>query len=415
MFAGQGLTFIIQATSFVLLARMLGTVQYGIFAGAFALVSNLSPYSTLGSGMVFLRHVSADRTRFREFWGNILLSTFLAGAVLVFVSIHLGRLLLDPRSAAIVGLIAIAECLCSRLVECAGQVFQAHELLRITAALNTTVNFCRFALIAILFVVLRHVDVQTWAVGSLSVSGLALAIAVAIVSKHFGAPRFDLKLFRCKILEGLGFSVSASTISVYNDVDKTVLSHYRMSDANGVYTMAYRAVDIGSIPVYSIYSAALPRAFKAGRDGIANVFPLGFKVLMRAALFGGLAAVGMTVFAPVAPLLLGKGFSQSVSAIRWLCLIPLLRSFHLSAGMVLTGSGRHKFRTAAQIAAAAFNLGINFYLIPRYSWVGAAWASLLTDGGLAFMNWFLVGYFWWRTKSTALPAFASASSDQIAA
>jgi hypothetical protein len=26
-------------------------------------------------------------------------------------------------------------------------------------------------------------------------------------------------------------------------------------------------------------------------------------------------------------------------------------------------------------------------LIPHYSWVGAAWASLLTDGGLAAMSW----------------------------
>ncbi|HEX4773751.1 MAG TPA: oligosaccharide flippase family protein [Bryobacteraceae bacterium] len=415
MFVGQGLTFFIQAASFVLLARMLGNIQYGIFAGAFALVSNLSPYTTLGSGMVFLRHVSANRTSFREYWANILLSTFLAGTTLVVVSMRLGHWLLDAKSAAIIGLIAIGECLCGRLVECAGQVFQAHEMLRVTATLNTIVNLFRFALIATLFVTFRHIDVRTWAIASLCVSALALAVAVAVVTKRFGTPHFDLRLFGTKVLEGLGFSVSASTISVYNDVDKTVLSHYRMAAANGVYTIAYRAIDIGTIPIYSIYSATLPRAFKLGRNGITNVLPLGLKVLRRAALFGGLAAIGMAAFAPVAPYFLGNTFVQSVSAIRWLCLIPLLRSLHLSAGLVLTGSGRHKYRTIAQVVAAAFNIGINLFLIPRYSWIGAAWASLLTDGSLAVMNWCLVGYFSRQITNTALPAVASESSDQIAA
>ena len=47
----------------------------------------------------------------------------------------------------------------------------------------------------------------------------------------------------------------------------------------------------------------------------------------------------MFVLAPLIPLLVGRGFAESVSALRWLCLIPVFRSIHGATGSVLTGAG----------------------------------------------------------------------------
>jgi O-antigen/teichoic acid export membrane protein len=102
------------------------------------------------------------------------------------------------------------------------------------------------------------------------------------------------------------------------------------------------------------------------------------------------------LLAPLTPVLIGKGFKPSVSALRWLCLIPLFRSFHLSAGDAIAGVGQQKFRLAGQAIAAACNIALNAYLIPRYSWWGAAIASLLTDGSLAVLNWTVL--FWLRRR-----------------
>jgi O-antigen/teichoic acid export membrane protein len=98
----------------------------------------------------------------------------------------------------------------------------------------------------------------------------------------------------------------------------------------------------------------------------------------------------MFLGAPLAPYLLGHTFSQSVDAIRWLCFIPLFRAFHLSAGDAMVGAGYQRYRLGAQGVAAASNFGANLYLIPRFSWRGAAFASLLTDGGLALLCWALL-------------------------
>jgi O-antigen/teichoic acid export membrane protein len=394
MMLGQGLSFVTQALSFVMLARMLGSVQYGIFAGAFAFVSLASPYSSLGSGFSFIRNVSPDPHLFKPYWGNIILSHLFMGVPIVIALSALSWYTIDPASATIVPFIAIGECICTKMLECSAQVFQALEQLRITATMKTLVSLFRLMLISVLFVTLRTLTVKTWVLASLGISFFALLVALITVTKLQGAPEFNFRLFRRRLPEGLGFSVSASSISVYNDVDKTVLSHFGMRAATGIYTMAYKVVDICSVPIYAVYDASLPRFFKLGRvGGVRDTKPLSTRVLKRNLVFGLVMASGMYIFAPLIPRFVGNSFAPSVGALRWLCLIPLFRGCHQSAGGALTGAGYHKFRTGAQLSVGAINFCMNMYLVPKYSWVGAAWASLFTDGFLAVANWSLLGFF----------------------
>jgi O-antigen/teichoic acid export membrane protein len=59
-------------------------------------------------------------------------------------------------------------------------------------------------------------------------------------------------------------------------------------------------------------------------------------------------------------------------------------------GGVLTATGLQNFRTAAQVVIAIFNLCLNVMWIPVHGWLGAAWASLASDGALAVLNTLLV-------------------------
>src|ERR1700748_1229736 len=79
MFMGQGLSVVVQAGYFFVLARLLGNLQYGVVVGSIALVLMFSQYSNFGSGLIFLRYVSLDRKDFPVYWGNILLTTLTFG------------------------------------------------------------------------------------------------------------------------------------------------------------------------------------------------------------------------------------------------------------------------------------------------------------------------------------------------
>jgi O-antigen/teichoic acid export membrane protein len=130
----------------------------------------------------------------------------------------------------------------------------------------------------------------------------------------------------------------------------------------------------------------LPRLFQRGRSGLGMVTELSSRLLKRVLPVSVLLAAGMFMIAPVVPRLLGRGFVETVPALRWLCLILVFRSVHQITGSALTGAGFQSYRTVAQVVAAGFNFALNLWLIPQYGWHGAAWSSLATDASLGAMN-----------------------------
>ncbi|MGC1300621.1 MAG: flippase [Alloacidobacterium sp.] len=403
MMAGQGFSVVIQAAYFVLLARLLGSTQYGVYAGAAALGFIVSPYCDLGSGLLFLRHVSPAHEKSPQYWGNILIATFGTGTLFVALTVLTAHWTISSAGALLVSLTAIANCIGLPISTCAGQVFQAFEQMRYTAVLNLLQNALRLVLAGVMLIAIRRASALEWAWAAFAVSLAGVILSIVLVNRRFGKPRFSFQLFRSSLSEGFGFSFAGSTSSLYNDLDKAMLSHYEMNAANGIYSVAYRVINIATTPVLAIYSAAYPTFFRKGAEGIRSTASFAWKSLKHTLLVSAPAAVAMFFLAPLLPLMAGPTFGESASALRWLCLIPVFRSFHISAGYAMTGAGYQPFRTASQFLAAAFNFGLNLYLIPRYSWIGAAWASLATDGGLAVMNWLLLFYLVRRTSLRMVP------------
>ena len=402
MVLGQGIGFISQAIYFILLARLLGGLEYGIYVGSFAFVSIIGNYSSLGSDTIFLRYVTPNKSRFKEYWGHIIL---LIGSSSIFLAagLHLiAKFVINRDSAQVVFPVALSVCFCTQIAFAAGRVFQAFEQLRVTAFMNLLTNVMRLIAAAVMMVVLHHASALQWAFASLIVSLVGAIIAISIVTVKFGLPVFRPSLVKKHAAEGLQYSFSQSTASVYNDIDKTMLSHYGMNVENGIYAMAYRAVEIATIPIFSIRDAAMPRFFLKGTQGISGTAPLAKSLLSRSMLLGLAAAGGLFLTAPLIPIVVGHEFAQSVNALRWLCLIPFFRGIHQITGSALTGAGLQPYRTATQCLAAAFNFGLNLWLIPKFGWLGAAWASLLTDGSLGIMNWGIMMYLSHSDTSKAL-------------
>jgi O-antigen/teichoic acid export membrane protein len=387
MIAGSGLGYVLVGIYFVILARLLGAVQYGVFVGAFAFVDLAARYSTLGTGTIFLRYVSIDRNRFALYWGNLLLVA-TAGGLIVTTVVHLaGRHLLNPASAALVMLAALANCFGTQITIAAAQVFQAVEQMRITAALNLLTNFLRTLAAVVLMLLFHRITAWQWALASTVVSLTGSVLAVNVILIHFGKPQFSLSLLRRRLLEGIEFAFANSTTSAYNDLDKVMLSHYGMNAGNGIYTLAYRAIDIAGMPVGSLKDAAMPRLFRKGAEGLSEAAALARRLWRRSIVFSLVLACGMFLLAPLVPYIAGHSFAETAVALRWLCLIPVFRSLHTIAGSALTGAGLQRYRTATQVVAVVLNILLNLWLIPIHGWRGAAWASLATDGALGVMNW----------------------------
>ena len=209
--------------------------------------------------------------------------------------------------------------------------------MRIAAMLNLLTSLMRALTAGRVFGWLHWATARQWAIAFAATSAVPTIIAVILVTVHFGWPRLAPHLFVKRGTEGLEYAFASSTTSAYNDLDKAMMSHYGMSATNGIYTMAYRVVDMATMPIASVQLASEPRLFQLGPAGVKEAVTLGGRLPKTEQSFSSAStAIGIFVLAPLIPFMVGRSFAEAVFALRWLCLIPVFRSVHSIAGSVLT-------------------------------------------------------------------------------
>lgn len=384
MFLGYGLRIVAQAAYFILIARALGPREYGAFIGTTALIAVAAPFAGAGAGNLLIKNVSRDKSLFSVYWGNALFMLFVSGFALMGLIILVAHWILPPTiPMLLIVLICLADMIGARLTDFVANCFQAMDQLNFTAGLGLMPFLLRLISATIIISVWHRASAMTLGWFYLGSSAIACVIGVGVVIWKLGAPRLALARMRKELIEGFYFGAGLSAQTIYNDIDKTMMASLSTLDATGIYGAAYRVIDVAFVPVRSVLHAAYASFFRNGQRGIVASFAYAKQILPRMIAYSLLAFVGLFVLAPLFPLVIGKDFARTVEALRWLALLPLLKTIHYFLSDSVTGAGYQGLRTAAQVFVALLNVGLNFWLIPLYSWRGAAWSSLACDGTLA--------------------------------
>jgi O-antigen/teichoic acid export membrane protein len=384
MFLGQGLRIIVQAGYFVLIARALGPREYGAFVGATALINIVGPFGGLGAGNLLVKNVSRDKSLFSVYWGNALFLLAFSGLVLLGVIVLAAHWILPPTiPMLLIVLICLSDLIGARVNDVAAQCFQSMERLGYTANFTLLPYVLRMISAGIVFLVWHRASAMIWGWFYLGSTAVSCVIAVAITNWKLGGPRLELSRIPPELKEGLYFGAGLSAQTIYNDIDKTMLASLSTLDATGIYAAAYRVIDVSFTPVRSVLYAAYSNFFRSGQQGIAASYTYAKRLMPRMIGYSVLAFAGLFVLAPLFPYVIGQEFTRTVEALRWLALLPLMKTIHYFLSDALTGAGYQGIRAGAQVSVAILNVGLNLWLIPAYSWRGAAWSSLASDGALA--------------------------------
>jgi O-antigen/teichoic acid export membrane protein len=284
MLGGQAARTVIQAIYFLLVAHALAPAGYGAFVAAMALVMIAAPFASLGAGPVLIKNVARDPATFPVSWGNALVVIVLSGTGLLAVVLVAARLVLPSTiPLALVLTLGVAELLLARTVDLCGQVFQAFQQLQWTSVIQLSLSALRLVSIAVLYAVLRSPTPLEWGLGYLAATAVATAIAARLVHVRHGRPRLVVDRRRMELREGTYFSISLSAQSIYNDIDKTMLSRLSTLAASGIYGAAYRIIDVSFAPVAALLSASYARFFQHGSEGLSGTVRLTRKLLPLAA------------------------------------------------------------------------------------------------------------------------------------
>lgn len=409
MFLGQGLRLVIQAAYFIEIARSLGTSNYGAFISVVALVGIAYPFGALGGGNLLVKNVARDKTLFAPYWGRALVTTAVCSSVLLVVVLCIAHFVL-PGSIPLrlVLLVAGADLVGLNIIGISGQAFQAFERLNWTATINALISASRLTGALILIGIHSHPSALQWGyVYFYSTSAVAVT-AWLLVRAKLGAPRFTWPHSAAEMREGFYFSSSLSAQTIYNDIDKTMLARLSTLDATGIYGAAYRLIDVSCAPISALLYSTYPNFFRAGAKGIVSSFRYAKPFLLRALSYSSVICVIILLTAGIVPYILGPQYASTTEALRWLAPLPVLRGLHYFLSDSLTGAGHQGVRTAIQAGVAAFNVLINLWIIPAYSWRGAAWSSIGSDGLLVCGTAAAVFVLSRRAKPAVAEAVASA-------
>lgn len=397
MLLAQGMRLVLQAGYFVIIARVLGPEQYGAFVGVTALIAILAPFASLGGGNLLIKNVSRNKALFSEYWGNALWMIVVSGFGLFALVLLIAPATL-PKTIPflLIVLVCLTDLIFARVLDVAGQAFQAVLWLSKTAQLNILPQVTRMIAALALVSLFAHPQALEWTFLYLISTAVSALIAVFLVHRLLGYPKLALWRIKPEIAEGFYFSIGLSAQTVYNDIDKTMLARLASLSATGIYASAYRLIDVAFVPVRSLLAAAYAKFFQHGTSGITGTMNFAKRLLPLAALYGVGVGIALFCLAPVVPYILGNEYQDAIAALRWLAPLPLLKALHYFAADALTGAGFQGIRSAMQAIVATFNVLVNLWLIPLYSWRGAAWASLASDAFLVISLWIVVGWLYQR-------------------
>jgi O-antigen/teichoic acid export membrane protein len=411
MIAGQGVRLAIQALYFIEIARSLGVRNYGAFVGVVALVGTIYPFGSLGGGNLLVKNVARDKQLFAPYWGRALAHTIGFGTVLIIGVSSIARWVLPPEiPLRLVVLVGAADIVGLNIATISAQAFQAFERLNWTASVYVMLSSGRLVGALLLIAFHRHPSPLQWGVLYFGSTATVALMATFLVCANLGPPMFKWPHSFAEMREGFYFAASLTAQTVYNDIDKTMLARLSTLEATGIYSAAYRIIDVSFVPVSALLWSSYAGMFRTGAQGISATLAYAAPLLRRALLYAAFVSVALFLSAGAVPFFLGHDFDLTAEALRWLAVLPILKAVHYFLSDTLSGTGHQLTRTCMQAGVAIFNVLVNLWIIPAYSWRGAAVSSIMSDGALAVGIGAAVFFYARRslpTVGSAIPATVS--------
>ena len=370
----------------VLLGRSLTAQQFGFFA-LVATVFGLSHELTdMGTGNVAIRMATQGRSSERGMLETLLglrslLSTIAAGCCLALA------LLQDAASQRGL-LVGTAVVLGFSYVSAYGTAFQLRQAQVAPAVLSVAVQVG--AVLGAIALLALHVP-GDWFAGLLVLREACVVVGVRTLAVRLlgycPQPRFGRAAMRPFF--GKAVTVAAGTLCYHLQFQggPFFIDFLRPAPELGAFAAALRplvpllfipwVIMLPLVPVLSWLAAGEGAAFRRQSEGALDL----------AVGLGAVAAVACAQLAPsVLQFLYGAQFStgplSAVAALRWLA-VPLGCSFATAAmSTVLLADNRERLLLQISAAGLVLYVGANFWLLPRYGFVGSAMATAASIAGV---------------------------------
>jgi O-antigen/teichoic acid export membrane protein len=376
---GKAGVLVIGLASIAILTRYLGPEDYGRYTLALTYMQLFAVLADVGLFTIVVREISRDPERTERLVGNTLTLRLVLAAAAIVLAALISLLLPYEPDVRVAILLAGLPLLFGMLNSTFVTVLQAR--LRMGRAVVGDVIGRAVSLAAVGLVV--ALDLGFLAVmGTAAAGALATALVTMLLTRRVAPvrPRAEPRVWRRLLVMSLPLGVALAVNELYFRADTLIISLYEPYEQVGLYTLAYRMLELTLV----FGTVFLTTTFPLLAQAVAHDEPRARRTIQLSTdLFVALGAplvVGGLVLAPdLVELAAGRDFEDASTPLRVLLAAGALAWINGVFGYALIAKERQLSALWLNGTALAVNVGLNLLLVPKYGIVVAAAVTVASE------------------------------------
>ncbi|MEW6418483.1 MAG: flippase [Nitrospirota bacterium] len=382
-----------------IIARSIGPELYGRYTFGLTFIFMFSVLANFGLESLYIREAARDK-------GNLLLISDIFHLKIVLaigtiVSIIVAAHILNyPRETITVLYILCVGQFFAILSESLLSVYRTVEKMHVTA------------LFSVLFRVFAAIIVFASVYSDLGFYGIVSAFSIANALVFAGVLGLFLRQFRllgltfkpskwiALIRQGIPFYFSALLTMFYAKINVIILSKFVSDTEIGFYMAALNLVENLYFMPNAFVTAAFPafsRLYGISEDALRATY---IKVTKYLIILTAAVTVGtILVSEKIILLIYGSAFEPAVPALKILIFLWVFAFFSNVQSSLLFSIKKERAQVRIMFFAVLVNAILNYFFISHYGYMGAAFASVLTEGFVVM----LVSMVLWRSHLRYVP------------
>lgn len=382
--AGKALTLFFGLATTAIIYRTLGTSEYGVYVFVTSFVLLFATISDWGTEIITVREASRSPHDQRKIFGTALLIKLLLSFGTVLLTNLVIRLFPGWRPFVIPVTLFSLVLIALAVKISAGGVFLTRRTLVLGAATEVVNNgIYLLGILALLSGSPHLLTALNLLIFSTFLAALVAwfwATRVASISVELH-PEFGKTILK----EALPTGALLTIFYIYNRVDIVILQAVKGNQAVGYYGLAYKIHDNLTQGAAFLMNAVFPLiAANPPVVKLKNLYTRAFDVLFAGASF---IFIFFFIFAPwIINLVGGPAASPAVAPLRILIFATAIAYINHLTGYTLIAIGHQRTSLAIAIAALFINVIGNILLIPRFSFIAAAFMTIVTEGTVFLLS-----------------------------
>lgn len=368
----------------ILVQNRVGAVDYGLYFAVFNFTFLFHLILDLGISNYNNRSVAQDKGHIKQFLSSLLILKMGLAGLYALVSFWGGELIgFTDTQMYLLGFLIFNQIFLSAVLFFRSTIGGMH-LFRLDSILSVLDKVLLIGFLAYLLLSYANFKIEwfVWAqTASLGITALVAGILVAVTAGHIKLRWEPAKLW-LMLKSTFPYALLGILMSIYYRIDGVMIERMLPEEGAyqaGMYAASFRLMDAANIVGLLFANLLLPmfaRMIQKG-DDLNHLSSFSFKMLAAGALLlsGLLYYFGI----PIMHSLYTNATHEwgQLAGVLFLAFAAVCTVYVY--GTLLTANGSMKALNTIAALGMLLNIALNFYLIPRYQALGAAFATVITQ------------------------------------